>query len=241
MKRRLSILPALTIVIAMAIVLGSMGCFLFRSVTVPASVSMTLDATPVIVLDAGHGGFDGGAVVGSVVEKDINLAISLRLRDLMRVCGYHVSMTREADVSTADSETGTTRSRKVSDIHNRLKLLESHANAVFLSIHQNKFQQSRYYGAQVFYSPNHPDSAVLAQTLQDQFRLLLQPENTREIKRAGSELFLLYHAKVPAVLVECGFLSNPAECEKLTTPDYQSQVALTVLSATAQYLYGQQT
>lgn len=225
------------------VIAALMFCFysLWQAIAIPASISMTLDATPVIVVDAGHGGFDGGAVVGNVVEKDINLVISLRLRDLMRVNGYRVSMTREADISTADSDNGRTRTKKVSDMHNRLKLLESHPNAIFISIHQNKFQQSRYYGAQVFYSPNHSESETLAQQLQDTFRTLLQPENTREIKKAGSELFLLYNAKVPAVLVECGFLSNPTECEKLTTPEYQSQVALTVLCASAQYLYGQQT
>ena len=216
--------------------LMGLAYYLWQSVAVSASVSITPDMTPVIVVDAGHGGFDGGAVVGNVVEKDINLAISLRLRDLMQVCGYRVSMTREADVSTAQQPSGKARSQKVEDMHNRLQQLESFPNALFLSIHQNKFQQSRYSGAQVFYSPNHPDSETLATYIQNQFKALLQPENTREIKKAGSELFLLYNAKTPAVLVECGFLSNPQEREKLITPEDQSQGALTVLSATAQYL-----
>lgn len=208
-----------------------------NSAAVDAAVSMTPDLTPAIVLDPGHGGFDGGAVCGQVVEKDINLGISLKLRDMFRVCGYRVVLTREEDVSTADPSAGnSTRKRKVSDMHNRLKLMQSHANAIFISIHQNKFQQSKYYGAQVFYSPNHPGSQNLAQKTQDAFKGLLQPENQREIKKAGSELFLLYNAKQPAVLVECGFLSNPQECQKLTQQDYQRQVALTVLSAVSAYL-----
>ena len=171
-----------------------------------------------------------------IVLKDINLSVPLKLRDLMTVCGYHTVMTRETDVSTADSDP-INKSKKVSDIHNRLKLLESCGNAVFISIHQNKFQQSKYYGAQVFYSPNHPDSQLFAQQLQDRFRTLLQPENTRETKKAGSELYLLYHAQAPAILAECGFLSNPEECRKLTTSEYQSRIAVTILSAAADYLY----
>lgn len=207
------------------------------SAAVDAAVSMTPDMTPAIILDPGHGGFDGGAVCNKVVEKDINLGISLKLRDLFRVCGYRVVMTREEDVSTADDSAGnTTRKRKVSDMHNRLKKMQAHNNAVFISIHQNKFQQSKYYGAQVFYSPNHPGSQQLAKGIQDSFKALLQPENQREIKKAGSELFLLYNAKQPAVLVECGFLSNPQECQKLTQQGYQKQVALAVLSAAAGYL-----
>lgn len=223
-----------------AILIG--GFFAFRQVAfsaaVDAAVSMTPDLTPAVILDPGHGGFDGGAVCNQVVEKNINLGISLKLRDLLRVCGYHVALTRETDISTADSSTEgkSTRSRKVSDMHNRLKLMQSHANAVFISIHQNKFQQSKYYGAQVFYSPNHPGSQKLAQEIQDSFKEYLQPENQREIKKAGSELFLLYNAKQPAVLVECGFLSNPQECQKLTQEEYQRQVALTILSAVSGYL-----
>jgi N-acetylmuramoyl-L-alanine amidase len=156
---------------------------------------------------------------------------------MLRVCGYRVALTREEDVSTADPSAGnTTRKKKVSDMHNRLKLMQSHNNAVFISVHQNKFQQSKYSGAQVFYSPNHPGSQILAQGIQDSFRTLLQPENKREIKKAGSELFLLYNAKQPAVLVECGFLSNPQECRMLTQQEYQRQVALAVLSAASGYL-----
>ena len=207
------------------------------SAAVDAAVSMSPDMTPAVILDPGHGGFDGGAVCNQVVEKDINLGISLKLRDMLRVCGYRVALTREEDVSTADPSAGnTTRKKKVSDMHNRLKLMQSHNNAVFISVHQNKFQQSKYSGAQIFYSPNHPGSQILAQGIQDSFRTLLQPENKREIKKAGSELFLLYNAKQPAVLVECGFLSNPQECRMLTQQEYQRQVALAVLSAASGYL-----
>jgi len=224
-----------------AVFFGTLFCChtLMEQIVEPVSVSLSPDMTPTIVIDPGHGGFDGGAVVGNVVEKDINLAVSLRLRDLMVVCGYRTIMTRESDVSTADTSP-INKSKKVSDIHNRLKLLESCGNAVFISVHQNKFQQSRYYGAQIFYSPNHPDSRLFAQCLQDRFRVLLQPENTREIKEAGDGLYLLYHAKTPAILAECGFLSNPEECRKLNTPEYQSQTAIAMISAVSDYLYQKQ-
>jgi len=231
----LSLFPVIPVVLIAAF-------FAFRqvasSVAVDAAVSMTPDLTPAVIIDPGHGGFDGGAVCYQVVEKNINLGISLKLRDLLRVCGYHVVLTRESDVSTADSSTEgkSTRNKKVSDMHNRLDLMQSHSNAVFISIHQNKFQQSKYYGAQVFYSPNHPGSQLLAQKIQETFKMLLQPENQREIKKAGSELFLLYNARQPAVLVECGFLSNPQECQKLTQEVYQQQIALTILDAVTNYL-----
>lgn len=230
MKRILLMIP----VLLAGMILGS--SFLVKHIVVPVAVTLTPDMTPIVVIDPGHGGFDGGAVVGNVVEKGINLSVALKLRDMMTVCGYHTVITREDDVATADREP-IGKSKKASDIHNRLKLLESCGNAIFISIHQNKFQESKYYGAQVFYSPNHPDSQLLAQHLQSRFRTLLQPENTREIKKAGKELYLLYHAKTPAILAECGFLSNPEECKKLTTSEYQSRIAVTILSAAADYFY----
>ncbi len=191
----------------------------------PAAVAST---APPLLIDPGHGGEDGGAqAADGTLEKNINLAIALNLRDMLRVCGVTVSMTRQEDVSIGNSDS-TIRSRKSRDMHRRLELYQT-ASAV-ISIHQNHFSASRYHGAQMFYSGNHPDSRRLAEQLRCSVVSGLQPENVRELKRATDGIFLLYHAQCPAVLVECGFLSNPEEREQLKTPEYQQKMAWCIMT-----------
>lgn len=186
-------------------------------------------SVPTVILDAGHGGFDGGAVADDgTVEKDINLIIALHLRDMLRSTGYDVILTRETDTST-DSQNGMAiPSRKKSDLKNRLDLMKKYPDAVFVSIHLNKFTTSAARGSQVFYSGNLPDSKTLSDCIQASIVNLLQPENTRVNKRATSSTYLLHKATVPAVLVECGFLSNKTERELLKNKDYQKQMAFAV-------------
>lgn len=204
--------------------------------TVPTSLDVGAPK-PTIIIDAGHGGIDGGAVgVGGEVEKEINLAISLTLRDIFLVNGYQVVMTRETDISIHDEGAKSVKQQKTSDLHNRLALVESYPNAVFLSVHQNKFGDRSSKGTQVFYSPNNPQSENLAKAIQTHVVELLQPENKRENKKAGKNLYLMYNAKCPAVLVECGFLSNPEEVKKLSQTEYQNQMALTIFYSVVEYL-----
>lgn len=192
-----------------------------------------------IIIDPGHGGEDGGAVGdNNIIEKDINLSISLYLRDMFKSSGFDVIMTREDDRSIHDSSCDTLREKKVSDLHNRSKLIEKYPNAVFISIHQNKFEQSQYSGTQVFYSKNDPSSKLLAGFIQNRVHKSLQPNNDRVIKPAGKNLYILYHAKTTAVMAECGFLSNPTEAQKLTTTEYQKDMAFAVYSGTLEYLSG---
>lgn len=180
-----------------------------------------------ILLDPGHGGDDGGAVAADgTLEKDINLSISLYLRDFLQVMGYRVSMTRTTDVMI-NTEGATLRERKVSDMKNRLAMSE--AAGVTVSIHQNKFPQTQYFGTQIFYSANHPQSVELAQQVRASVLSLLQPENTRELKKGDSNVFLLSRATTPMILVECGFLSNETEREKLKDPAYQQRFAFALL------------
>ena len=183
-----------------------------------------------VVVDAGHGGIDGGAVAkDGTVEKDINLAISGKLKKLLTLFGYNVVMTRESDELISDEGSVSVRQQKSTDLHNRAKILESYDNAILVSIHQNKYSVSKYYGAQVFYSGNNSESAEIAQSVQDSVVELLQPENTRQIKQSGSEIFLLYTAEKPAIMVECGFMSNLEELLKLKDDIYQSQMAAAIL------------
>ncbi|MDO5124881.1 MAG: N-acetylmuramoyl-L-alanine amidase [Ruminococcus sp.] len=208
-----------------------------RLVLETASTNLS-DATnkPVIVLDAGHGGPDGGCVsVNNMLEKDINLNILLSLRDMLHVMGFDVHCTRETDISIHDEGIVGIGKQKKSDMDNRLALFNKFHNALAISIHQNQFTDEKYSGAQMFYCPKVAGSEQLAMVMQKQFVAKLQPENTREIKPVGNELFLLNNAKCPAVMIECGFLSNHEEASKLESEDYQKQVAFTIFSGITEY------
>jgi len=182
-----------------------------------------------VIIDAGHGGKDGGTSASDgTLEKDINLSIALKLSDMLNFAGFNVVMTRETDDSIHSSEAKTIRQQKVSDIRNRMKIIEETDNAFFVSIHQNHFGSSRYHGTQVFYSKNNPESETFAKSIQKSVVSLIQPENTRSVKRTGTEIYLLYHAQVPAVMVECGFLSNAEDTRKLKSDEYQGQMAFSI-------------
>ncbi len=180
-----------------------------------------------VILDAGHGGFDGGASAGDVLEKDINLKIALFLADHLRLSGYDVILTREDDSATND-EGDRIRSKKISDMKNRLVIMKSYPDAFFVSIHLNKYSDSQPKGTQVFYSQKTEESKLLAQSIQQTVKELLQSDNHREIKPATRDAYLLYNAPIPAVIVECGFLSNPAELALLKTEEYQKKMAFAV-------------
>ena len=192
---------------------------------------------PVIVLDAGHGGMDGGcSSANGVPEKGINLNILLHLRELLKMYGYTVEVTRDTDRSIHDEGIEGIANQKSSDMDNRLALFNKYDHAICLSIHQNQFTDPSYSGAQMFYSNQVKGSSTLAQSIQDAFVAHLQPENKREIKLCGKELFLCYFSENPTVMVECGFLSNPEEAALLETEEYQQKVAFTIFSGLQQYL-----
>ena len=189
-----------------------------------------------VIIDAGHGGFDGGAVAADgTVEKDINLKISSYIADMLKTAGYKVILTREADVSTDDVETDTIAVRKKSDLKNRLKLMKDYPDAIFVSIHLNKFTTSAARGSQVFYNGKILQSKQLGECIQNSIISLLQPENTRVNKQATSSTYLLYNATLPAVLIECGFLSNKAELEFLKNENYQKKMALCCFLGITEY------
>ncbi len=206
-----------------------LGCAVILTAALGAVARRTTTvhvAAPHILVDAGHGGEDGGAVASDgTLEKDLNLAVACSLRDLLRVMGYRVSMTRQTD-TMVNTEGTTQRERKVSDMKNRLSMTRE--ADVTVSIHQNKFPQTQYYGAQVFYGAGHPDSAVFAERVRASLVELTQPDNTRPLKKADKNVYLLFHATTPTVLVECGFLSNAAELSKLKDSEYQRKLAFAV-------------
>ncbi len=185
-----------------------------------------------IVIDAGHGGEDGGAEgADGTLEKHINLSIAQPIGDLLTVLGYTVTYTRTAD-TMVDATGNTLRERKVSDMHNRLALMEQADLAI--SIHQNKFPQTKYSGAQVFYGNGNAESRVWAEAIRSSVLTLLQPHNKRELKKGDNSVFLLSRATVPLVLVECGFLSNETEREQLKNREYQRQMAFAIVGGILQ-------
>ncbi len=180
---------------------------------------------------------DGGcSTADGKPEKGINLNILLTVRDLSRFFGYNVEATRERDISIHDKGVTGIRNQKVSDMENRLALFNKYSDAVCVSIHQNTFSDPKFSGAQMFYSDKNPSSERLASIMQQKFVNNLQPDNQRETKLCGSELYLCYYCENPAVMVECGFLSNPDEAAKLTSKPYQQKVAFTIFSGINEYV-----
>ena len=198
--------------------------------------SSKYNTSPKIILDAGHGGFDGGAVANDgTVEKDINLKITLYLYDILSNSGYNVLLTRSVDTGTEDDSKTNISSRKRSDMKNRLKLMQDNKDGIFVSIHLNKFTTSAARGSQVFYSGNDENSKLLGDSIQNSIISILQKDNSRVNKKATSSTYLLYNATIPAVLVECGFLSNKNELEMLKSEDYQKKIAFCIFCGINNY------
>ena len=152
---------------------------------------------PVVVLDPGHGGEDGGAQANGVNEKEINLILARKERLLCQLFGFQVVMTRDDDRSIHDQQAKTIREQKTSDLHNRLAIMTSDPGSIAVSIHLNKFPESYVHGAQVFYAPGSPGSDILAETIQQGFCQYLQPDNTRQIKPC-----LLYTSSMCSLLLK---------------------------------------
>ncbi len=190
--------------------------------------------TVVIILDAGHGGEDGGASSkDGTLEKDINLEITKLLYDYLKLCDFEVVMTRSDDrLLYGPNESNR---KKFHDVRNRAAFTKEYPNSIFVSIHQNKFPVEKYKGLQVYYSKNHPDSQVLADMIQNNVVSNLQQDNKRKSKQATSSIYVLNNANVPAVLVECGFLSNPEDTENLKNKEYQKRLAFTMFTSIAEF------
>ncbi len=187
----------------------------------------------IIVIDAGHGGVDGGATsCTGVLESHINLEIALRLQDLSHLLGYNTVMIRRTDVSI-HTKGETIAQKKVSDLKERVRIINSTENAILVSIHQNHFSESRYSGAQVFHNGT-PESIALAQNMQSAFAKIMDPGNGRKIKKA-SGIYLMEHIRCTGVLVECGFLSNYEEEAMLRQREYQQRICCAIMASICGY------
>lgn len=181
-----------------------------------------------VVIDPGHGGEDGGAVAtDGTVESAINLDIAKRLDVILTFWGCDTKLLRSEDISLHDAGAATLRQKKVSDLHNRVNMINEEPDAHLISIHQNFFSQTQYHGAQVFYA-NGPLGQPWAKLTQENLKRCLEPENKRREKPISHDVYLMNHITCPAILVECGFLSNPQERVKLQDPGYQTALAAVV-------------
>ena len=188
-----------------------------------------------IIIDAGHGAPDGGAVGSTgILEKDLNLSVAMKLQKFFESNGTNVIITRSDDNGIYDIS-GSIKNKKVSDIKNREEIIAESNADLFISIHMNKFPESKYSGPQVFFSANNKSSELLAKCIQGSMIKALNPENKREIKKADGSIYLLKKAKIPAVLVECGFLSNSLEEQKLIDEKYQRQLAWSMYCGIIEY------
>ena len=192
--------------------------------------------SPLLIIDAGHGGEDGGAVsLTGMCESNINLSIARRLDGALTLVGYPTHMLRTTDISLHDPDAVTLRQKKVSDLHNRAEAVQSHPNAVLISIHQNSYPGSQYSGAQVFYS-RFDRSRALAEYIQQTFVNAIDPNNKRQVKQIPDSIYLFQHVSCPAVLVECGFLTNAREDKLLQQPGYQNKLAVAIAASYLSYL-----
>lgn len=210
-----------------------------RPACVPAFAAQGADAVTVVI-DPGHGGEDGGAVSpDGVMESQINLAVSHRLSDLLRFAGQRTLLIRTEDVSV-HTEGDTMRARKVSDIHHRVEIVNATEGAVLLSIHQNSLPSSRVtHGAQVFWNTGE-GAETLAGVVQDALNTAINTGNEKLPRKIPATIYLMNHVSVPAILVECGFLSNSTETARLQEPSYQLKLAAAIATGYLRCLAGEE-
>lgn len=218
-RRNLYLIILLILLLIAAVTL----IFKNKSVTVMTPVS-----SKKIGIDPGHGGSDPGAVSPTgIIESEINLKIALKLKEIIRANGGEVIITREKEEAFS--------SNKREDLEQRKEIIDRELCDLFISIHLNSFKDSRYYGAQVFYKPDSPESMRLADMIQEELRVKLDENNTR-LPQERDDIFLLRELEIPSVLVECGFLSNEQEARLLQSSKYQEKIALGIYNGIAKFI-----
>lgn len=230
MKIRTSVICSVLILGCCAIILGRLD-----ALTVNNDQGRAAKVKAIIVIDAGHGGNDPGKIgVNGAKEKDINLNIAMFLEQYLTAQDIQVTMTRTSDTGLYSEGTS---NKKAEDMRNRVKLVNDSQADLLVSIHQNSYTAAKYTGAQVFYYKGSLEGRRLAESIQNRLVSGLDPDNHRAAKD-NSEYYLLKNAPAAAVICECGFLSNPEECEKLSDENYQRQVAWNIYMGIMNYLNG---
>ena len=225
---------SLALIVLISIVIG----FISKSYA-DMIISSKADALPyekIIILDAGHGGEDPGAVgANGLFEKDLNLQFAFEIGKALEEKGYIVVYTRTDDKLLYKEEENIKGIRKISDLKNRCQIAERYPDSIFVSIHMNSFGSSKYSGLQVYYSEKNKDSQALADFIQNKVISDLQPNNNRVIK-PGNDMYILENIDNTAVLIECGFLTNLDECKKLSEKEYQKELSFSIVCGIIEYI-----
>ena len=208
-----------------------LSVFIALMVTSTSRVTLQTDAMPVEPLPRV---IRGAVSADGTSEKAINLSIAQKTNDLLRLFGFETQMTRTDDNDISE-EGDTIRERKLSDMKKRLSIFNSSADNTIISIHQNKFSNTTSHGTQVFYSPNNDNSSALAESIHCSVKAQLQPDNERKCKPSDDGIYLLKNTTQPAVIVECGFLSNREECARLADEGYQKQMSFAITTGFLDY------
>ena len=192
-----------------------------------SSVYTDGNAGKTIIVDAGHGGEDPGKVssYSDLKEKDLNLKITFKLKDLLEKAGYKVILTRAEDKLVYSEGTTNIYDKRKQDLTRRKEIMDGSGAQIVVSIHMNSYTEAQYYGAQTFYPPDSTDSLRLATSIQQSMREMLDKKNKRDPQLKKDQIVILKDLKTPTTIVECGFLSNAAEEKKLGTDEYQSKIA----------------
>ncbi len=221
----------ISLILVMAIV--SLGIY---DTYLSDSVAAATDVGKVIVIDAGHGGEDPGAIgEGEVYEKDLNLSMALLVGEKLISEGYTVVYTRTEDKMLYSPEENIKGMRKLSDLKNRVKVAEQYPDSLFISIHMNSFGDSAYSGAQIYYTSSNSESRILAEKIRTSIKEQSQPENNRTTKE-GKGLYLLENNKSTSVIIECGFMSNKDELNRLLEKEYQNQLSFSIVCGIINYI-----
>ena len=190
-----------------------------------------------IIVDAGHGGIDPGSMTDdqSVKEKDVNLKITKKVKELLEASGAMVILTRNDDTSLYTEQVGKTiRQKYTENLKNRERITQESSADMFISIHLNKFQESKYYGAQTFYPAGKEDDKQLATYIQGELKRVVDKTNNRKIK-STNDIYLIKDNEIPSTLIECGFLSNDKEAKLLNDEEYQDQIAWAIYVGIQKY------
>lgn len=227
------------IMLVMSLILVSVMCFSFQNANIEDTVQTVAlpVSNKVIVIDAGHGKPDEGAQSSNgVAEAQTNLKIALKLQNLLEQSGATVILTRSDENGIYDLDSKTLKQKKISDIHNRVKIGNESQADIFVSIHLNKIPQEQYWGWQCFYKENNEESINLAKSLQENLNDAIQRENTR-VPMKLENVYIIKHVEIPTSIVECGFLSNAQEEKMLLEDSYQDKLAWGIYNGIMDYFY----
>lgn len=228
MNFKSSLLPYLTISLALIICVSSLR-YIFSVNLDSYTPTSSIPSRRCVILDAGHGGKDGGAVsVSGTYEKTLNLDVTLNIEDILYILGYDIILTRADDTELTHTDGGT---RKMQDLKGRLEISNNNPDVPFISIHMNKFPQSKYSGLQIYYSSNNDESKSLSEIIREDVISKLQPDNNRQIKAADEKIYLLDKITSVAILIECGFLSNDEEAQLLDDHIYRMKLSFVIANA----------